>query len=59
MKPVLLTADAKADVEEAFGWYEGQRAGLGAIFLHAVDVALRAVESRPATYPVVYRNTPD
>lgn len=57
MKPVLLTAEAEADVEEAFGWYDGQRAGLGGVFLHAVDVALEAVGSRPGTYPVVYRNT--
>lgn len=27
MKPALFTAEAEADVEEAFEWYEAQRRG--------------------------------
>jgi len=57
VSPVLLTAEAEADVEEAFSWYEGQRPGLGAAFRHTLDVALLAVASRPATYPVIHRST--
>lgn len=57
MKPVILTAAGEADVEEAFRWYEEQRAGLGPIFLHSVEVALQAIGSRPAMYPVVHRTT--
>ena len=57
MIPLLLTAEAEADVEEAFRWYEDQRPGLGTTFQHALDVAFLAVESRPATYPVIYRDT--
>jgi len=57
VKPVLFTAAAEADVEEAFQWYEAQRPGLGAAFRHAVDVAVAAVESRPETYAILHRNT--
>ena len=32
MKPALFTPAAEADVEEAYQWYEGQRAGLGEAF---------------------------
>jgi plasmid stabilization system protein ParE len=57
VKPVLFTAAAEADVEEAYRWYENQRQGLGAAFLHALDVAVSAVESRPEMYRVLHRNT--
>lgn len=57
MKPVLFTAAAEADVEEAFQWYEAQRPGLGAAFRHALDVAVAAVEGGPESYAVLQRNT--
>lgn len=57
MKPALFTPAAEADVEEAYQWYEGQRAGLGEAFRHAIDLAVAAVESNPAVYPVMHRNT--
>ena len=57
MRPVLLTAAAEADVDEAFRWYEAQRAGLGAAFRHALDVAVAALETGALSYAVIYRNT--
>lgn len=39
--PVLLRPAAAADVDEAFLWYERQRAGLGNEFLAALQSALR------------------
>ena len=57
MKPVLFTAEAEADIDEAFRWYEAQRPGLGAAFLGALDVAVEAVGSRPATCAIIHRNT--
>jgi toxin ParE1/3/4 len=57
VKPALFTAVAEADAEEAFQWYEAQRAGLGAAFRHALDIAVAAVESRPEMYAILHRNT--
>ena len=57
MKSALLTPVAEADVEEAFGWYETQRPGLGFAFRHAVDVAVSAAESKPEAYAVLHRET--
>lgn len=57
VKPVLFTAEAEADVDEAFRWYGAQRPGLGAAFRGALDVAVEAVGSRPATYAIIHRNT--
>ena len=57
MKPVLFSATAEADVEEAFQWYEAQRPGLGAAFRHALDVAVAVVESMPESYAILHRNT--
>jgi plasmid stabilization system protein ParE len=57
LKPALFTSAAEVDVEEAFGWYESQRPGLGAAFRHALDIAVGAVVSNPEAYAVVYRQT--
>lgn len=57
MKPLVLRLAAAADVEEAYRWYERQRAGLGEEFLSAVQGALEVVASNPEAHPVVHRDT--
>lgn len=57
MKPPVLRPAAAADVEEAFGWYEGQRAGVGEEFLLAVQATLKLIAQQPRAYPVVHRDT--
>ncbi len=57
MKPALFTAEAEADVEEAFEWYEAQRPGLGAAFRRALDIAVAAVENHAEAYAVIHRST--
>lgn len=44
-------------MEEAFQWYESHRAGLGAAFRRAIDIAVAAVESNPEAYAVIHRDT--
>lgn len=56
MTPVLRPA-AAADIEEAFLWYERQRAGLGEEFLAAVRSAFDNIVTHPTRYPVIHRNT--
>jgi len=47
---------AAADIEDAFLWYEAQRAGLGDEFLVAVDQALTTVGESPRLHGVVHRD---
>lgn len=51
--PLSLRATARAEVQEAFDWYERQRPGLGSRFLSAVRETLAAVEQFPLRYPKV------
>jgi plasmid stabilization system protein ParE len=55
-RPVFRKA-AAADIEDAFLWYEGQRAGLGGQFLSAVEGALGSIVENPRQYPAVHRET--
>lgn len=54
---VVVRPAASADIDEAFLWYEGQRAGLGHEFLAAAQRLIDAVVQHPLRYPVVRRNT--
>jgi len=54
MTPRLFIRRAtRADIGEAFRWYEERSDGLGHEFLRAVRVALRAIEHAPLQFPVV------
>jgi plasmid stabilization system protein ParE len=54
MTPRLtLRPIARAEIEEAYGWYEERLAGLGEEFLAAVRDALTAVEEAPRRHPVI------
>ena len=56
MKPsVRLRPRAETDLQEAFAWYEEQRAGLGQDFLLTVEVTLARIERNPKSFPVVHR----
>jgi len=49
MQPRLLLEDeARADLAEAFTWYEQQRPGLGSEFLAEVALVLDSIERSPA-----------
>ena len=54
---VLVRTAAAADIEEAYLWYQRQRAGLGEEFLEAVDAVLRDIATHPKAYPVIHRET--
>jgi plasmid stabilization system protein ParE len=52
---LLVRPAAAADIEEAYRWYEQQKAGLGEEFLLAVDSILRDIVAHPTTYPLIHR----
>lgn len=55
MKRVLLSEEARADVLDAFGFYEKRQPGLGARFRDHLDRAIHKVREAPTRYPAVYR----
>jgi plasmid stabilization system protein ParE len=58
MKPRLFVEEAaRADLADAFRWYEGQRAGLGSEFLAAVAVVFERIEQNPMGYPIIRGTT--
>jgi hypothetical protein len=50
--PVFVRKAARADIVEAFAWYEERSIGLGHEFLRAVRVGLRAIERTPLQFSV-------
>ena len=58
MKPrLLLESEAKADLVEAFDWYENQRPGLGSEYLAEVASVLEDIERNPEAYAIVQGQT--
>jgi plasmid stabilization system protein ParE len=54
MRPRLLVeAEAEAEIDEAFRWYEGRAAGLGSEFLRAVSAAFALMRRNPEQCPRV------
>lgn len=52
MAPVLsLRPQARAEVAEAYDWYELRRSGLGERFLSVLGETLNAIEQAPRRYP--------
>ena len=54
--PLSLRPLARAEIQEAYEWYEERRPGLGEEFLEAVREVLEAVENAPLRYPVIRRS---
>lgn len=54
-KPVMVRAEAEADLAEAYQWYEQQVRGLGGEFLLCVDAVMASIERNPQLYPVVHK----
>lgn len=45
------------DLDDAFGWYESQRVGLGEEFLRAAGEAMTSLLEHPLRHPVLVRET--
>ena len=53
MPRLLLRAAAKADLDEAFLWYEERSTGSGYEFLRAARAALAQIERNPSQFAIV------
>lgn len=47
---LFVRKPARADISEAFDWYEGRRTGLGQEFLDAVAARLASIEAQPQIF---------
>jgi plasmid stabilization system protein ParE len=52
--PVVLTAEAEADLDEAAQWYEQRSSGLGSDLVSRVRDTLAQISSTPLLYPEVH-----
>ena len=53
MKRLRLTPEAELDLDEAYSWYQAQRAGLAADFLAAVGTCIASIRRCPEAYQLV------
>lgn len=51
---LVIAPEAERDISEAYGWYEGRRAGLGEEFLGSLDACIETIRRQPGMYPLVY-----
>ncbi len=54
--PIVFRVEAQAEFDEAFDWYEQQRAGLGVEFLICVSEILENIESFPKVYEIIFED---
>ncbi len=52
--PIVLRAEAEAEFDEAFDFYDGRRAGLGADFAAEVQRVLDRLAANPLIHQVVF-----
>ena len=53
---LIVAPEAEQDIAEAYGWYEGQRVGLGEDFLSCVDACIQSILRNPELRRVVHEN---
>ena len=51
---VVLRAEAREELGEAFDWYEGRRPGLGHQFVRCVSDAIDLILTTPEAFPRVH-----
>ena len=53
---LIIAPEAEEDMEEAYGWYENHRIGLGEDFLGCVDACIGAICRKPKMHALVHEN---
>ena len=54
--PLVFHPDVYDEVDQAYCWYEQQRAGLGDDFLAAFDEVYRRLQQTPKVHQVIYQD---
>ena len=53
---LTIAPEAARDIDEAYGWYELRRVGLGEDFLDSVDACIQAIRREPEMHAEVHEN---
>lgn len=51
---LIVASETEEDIAEIYGWYEGQRPGLGEEFLGCVDACVEAIRRTPQMNAAVH-----
>ncbi len=51
---LIFDPRVEADIAEAYAWYEGQRIGLGEMFMARVDACVQGIVRNPEGHRVVH-----
>ncbi len=51
---LVIAPEAEQDIDEAYGWYEGHRSGLGEEFLSCIDACVQRVRRSPEMHARVH-----
>ena len=52
---LFMAEEAEQDIDEAYGYYERQRAGLGEEFMGSVDACIQAICRTPDMHQFAYK----
>ena len=52
---LVFSPEVKDDLDNAYGWYEDRRPGLGEEFLSCIEAAISRISRTPELYPRVYK----
>jgi plasmid stabilization system protein ParE len=53
---LTVASEAAQDIDEAYGWYECRRPGLGEDFLSSVDACIQAICRKPEMHAKIHEN---
>jgi toxin ParE1/3/4 len=56
MKTIIIEPRASMEIDDAFHWYEAERAGLGVELRAALRETLNTISEHPSLYPLVRRD---
>ncbi len=54
--PLVFHPDVQAEVDDAYQWYEQQRAGLGDEFLEALETVYQRLQATPEMHQILLRD---
>lgn len=55
-RPLIVNPEAEADLADARAWYDGQRAGLGDLFLARVEEVFARIERTPELFDKAFHD---
>jgi plasmid stabilization system protein ParE len=53
---LILTPEARQDLDEIYAWYEARRIGTGEVFFLKVDACFAAIQRNPEMHPIAVGN---